>query len=126
MDIKVNIGLKYKKEKLVTKKDTAAALGSGGVEVFSTPMMVALIENTCLEVIDNELPEGFSTVGIHLNVSHIGATKIGKKVWAEVELLEQDRKKLVFKVEAFDEDKKIGEGLHERFIIDVEKFINKL
>jgi len=126
MDIKLDIGLKYKKEKLVTKKDTAAALGSGGVEVFSTPMMVALIENTCLELVDKELPEGFSTVGIHLNVSHIGATKVGKKVWAEVELLEQDRKKLAFKVEAFDEDKKIGEGIHERFIIDVEKFINKL
>src|SRR6056297_172625 len=126
MDIKLDIGLKHKKEKLVTKKDTALALGSGGVEVFSTPMMVALIENTCLELVDKELPEGFSTVGIHLNVSHIGATKVGKKVWAEVELLEQDRKKLAFKVEAFDEDKKIGEGIHERFIIDVEKFINKL
>ena len=126
MDIKLDIGLKNKKEKVVSSKDTAAALGSGGVKVFATPMMVALIENTCLEAVDDKLPEGYSTVGIHLNVSHIGATKIGKKVWAEVELLEQDRKKLIFKVEAFDEDKKIGEGLHERFIINVDKFINKL
>ncbi len=126
MDIKLDIGLKYRKEKVVKIEDTAAALGSGGVEVFATPMMVALIENTCLEAVDEKLPKGYSTVGIHLNVSHIGATKVGKKVWAEVELLEQDRKKLVFKVEAFDEDKKIGEGIHERFIIDVEKFINKL
>ena len=126
METKLDIGLKYKKEKTVTEKDTAAALGSGGVEVFSTPMMVALIENTCLEAVENKLPEGYSTVGIHLNVSHIGATKVGKKVWAEVELIDQDRKKLIFKVEAFDEDKKIGEGTHERFIIDVEKFINKL
>ena len=126
MDIKLEIGLKYKKEKIVTEKDTAAAIGSGGVEVFSTPMMVALVENTCLEAVDDKLPKGYSTVGIHLNISHIGATKVGKIVWSEVELLEQDRKKLVFKVEAFDQDKKIGEGLHERFIIDVEKFINKL
>lgn len=126
MDIKLDIGLKYKKERIVSNKDTAAALGSGGVEVFATPMMVALIENTCLEAVDDKLPEGYSTVGIHLNVSHIGATKVRKKVWAEVELIEQDRKKLVFKVEAFDEDKKIGEGIHERFIINVEKFINKL
>jgi len=126
MDIELDIGLKNKKEKVVSSKDTASALGSGGVKVFATPMMVALIENTCLEAVDDKLPEGYSTVGIHLNVSHIGATKIGKKVWAEVELLEQDRKKLIFKVEAFDEDKKIGEGLHERFIINVDKFINKL
>ena len=126
MDTKLDIGLKYKKEKTVTEKDTAAALGSGGVEVFSTPMMVALIENTCLEAVEDKLPEGYYTVGIHLDVSHIGATKVGKKVWAEVELIDQDRKKLMFKVETFDEDKKIGEGTHERFIIDVEKFINKL
>jgi len=126
MDIKLDIGLKNRKEKIVKKEDTAAAIGSGGAEVFSTPMMVALIENTCMELVEPFLPDGKTTVGIHLNISHIGATKVGKKVCTEVELVEQDRKKLVFKVEAYDADKKIGEGIHERFIIDLEKFINKL
>ncbi len=126
MNIKLDLGLKNRKEKIVKKEDTAVAIGSGGAEVFSTPMMVALIENTCMELVKPYLPDGMTTVGIHLNISHIGATKVGKKVCSEVELVEQDRKKLVFKVEAYDEDKKIGEGIHERFIINLEKFINKL
>lgn len=126
MDVKLDIGSKYIIERVVTEKDTAAALGSGGVEVFSTPMMIALMEKTCRKAVQDKLPEGYSTVGILVNISHIGATKVGQRVWAEVELVEQDRKKLTFKVAAYDNDKKIGEGTHERFIINVEKFTNKL
>ncbi|MDD4088921.1 MAG: hotdog domain-containing protein, partial [Tissierellia bacterium] len=72
------------------------------------------------------LPKGCSTVGTQVNVKHMSATRVGKRVWAEAELMEIDRKRLVFKVTAYDEDKKIGEGTHERFVIDDEKFMSNL
>ncbi len=126
MEIALNIGLKYKEEKTVTMKDTAKVFGSGAAEVFATPMMIGLMEAAAMNAVKSYLPEGYSTVGISVNISHISATAVGKKVWAVAELVETDRKRLVFKVEAFDEDKKIGEGTHERFIIDEQKFMSSL
>jgi len=123
-DLKVGMTNKY--EKMVKEADTAKALGSGLIDVFSTPMMVAMMECAAKDVVQAYLPEGFSTVGISLNIKHMAATKLGKKVWAEAKLIEIDRKRLVFSIDAFDEDKKIGEGTHERFIIENEKFISKL
>lgn len=124
MDLKV--GLKHKEEKTVTMADTAKVFGSGAAEVFATPMMIGLMEGASMNCVKSYLPEGFSTVGISVNIKHLSATAVGKKVWAEAELIEVDRKRLVFKVDAYDEDKKIGEGTHERFIIDEEKFMSKL
>ena len=126
MDIALNIGLKYKEEKTVTMNDTAKVFGSGAAEVFATPMMIGLMEAAAMNAVKSHLPEGHSTVGISVNIRHISATSVGKKVWAVAELVETDRKRLVFKVEAFDEDKKIGEGKHERFIIDEQKFMSNL
>lgn len=126
MEFNIKTGMKNKQEKIVTDKDTAKSFGSGAADVFATPMMIGLMEGAALYCVQSYLPKGHSTVGIAVNIKHIGATKTGKKVWAEAELIEIDRKKLVFKVEAFDEDKKIGEGIHERFIIDEEKFMSKL
>lgn len=126
MEIALNIGLKYKEEKTVTMNDTAKVFGSGAAEVFATPMMIGLMEAAAMNAVKSYLPEGYSTVGISVNISHISATAVGKKVWAVAELVETDRKRLVFKVEAFDEDKKIGEGTHERFIIDEQKFMSSL
>lgn len=126
MNFNIKVGLKNKLEKIVTNKDTAKSFGSGAAEVFATPMMIGIMEGSSLECVQPYLPKGYSTVGISVNVKHTAATLVGKKVWAESELIEVDRKRLVFKVEAFDEDKKIGEGIHERFIIDEEKFMNKL
>ncbi len=122
----IKIGLKYKFEKTVTENDTADKLGSGTLEVFSTPMMVALMELAAKDTVSPYLPEGHSTVGTALNIKHIAATKVGKKVWAIAELIEVDRKKLVFNILAFDEDKQIGEGTHERFIVDNNKFLSKI
>ncbi|MGD9568497.1 MAG: thioesterase family protein [Sedimentibacter sp.] len=126
MELNLNTGLKHREEKTVTMNDTAKVFGSGAAEVFATPMMIGLMEAASMNALKNYLPKGYSTVGISVNIRHISATAIGKRVWADAELIEIDRKRLVFRVEAFDEDKKIGEGTHERFIIDEQKFMDNL
>lgn len=126
MEFNLRLGLKKRKEKIVTENDTAKVFGSGAAPVFATPVMIGLMEGAALNTVQDYLPEGYSTVGISVNINHTSATAIGKKVWAEAELIEIDRKRLVFKVIAYDEDKKIGEGMHERFIIEEEKFMNNL
>lgn len=126
MEFNLNIGLKHREEKIVTLNDTAFVFGSGAAKVFATPMMIGLMEAAAMNTVKKYLPEGYSTVGTSVNIKHISATAVGKKVYAEAELIEVDRKRLVFKVEAYDEDKKIGEGTHERFIINEEKFMSNL
>ncbi|HOK49583.1 MAG TPA: thioesterase family protein [Sedimentibacter sp.] len=126
MELNISIGLKYREEKIVRMEDTAKVFGSGAAEVFATPMMIGLMEAASMNCVKDYLPEGCSTVGTLVNVKHISATRVGKKVWAEAELVEIDRKRLVFKVAAYDEDKQIGEGIHERFIINDEKFMSNL
>lgn len=119
-------GIKGRLEQTVTPEMSAARVGSGLVDVFATPMMVALIEQTCYESVLPHLDEGQGTVGTLVNVSHLSATPIGMRVWCESELVEVDRRRLVFKVKAFDECGLIGEGTHERFVIDTAKFMEKL
>ena len=126
MEFNLKNGLKHTEEKIVTMNDTAKVFGSGAAEVFATPMMIGLMEGASMNCVRDYLPEGYSTVGISVNIKHISATAVGKKVWADAELIEIDKKRLVFRVEAFDEDKKIGEGTHERFIIDEKKFMDNL
>lgn len=126
MEFEIVVGLKDKQEKTVTMNDTAKIFGSGAAEVFATPIMIGLMEAASMNAVKKYLPVGFSTVGTSVNIKHTSATAVGKKVWAEAELIEVDRKRLVFKVDAYDEDKKIGEGIHERFIINEEKFMDKL
>ncbi len=101
---------------------TADRVGSGLAQVFATPMMIALMEQTCAESVAPLLPEGQSTVGTHINVSHCSATPIGMEVWCDSELVEVDRRRLVFSVKAYDSCGLIGEGRHERFIIENAKF----
>ena len=122
----IQIGIKGRREQAVTPEMSAARVGSGLVEVFATPMMVALVEQTCLESVLPHLEEGQGTVGTLVNVSHVSATPIGMKVWCESELVEVDRRRLVFNVKAYDECGLIGEGTHERFVIDTAKFMEKL
>ena len=122
----IDKGIKGRREQAVTPEMSAARIGSGLVEVFATPMMVALIEQTCLESVLPQLEEGQGTVGTLVNVSHVSATPVGMRVWCDSELVEVDRRRLVFKVKAYDECGLIGEGTHERFIIDNAKFMEKL
>jgi len=121
----LNVGLQAEKTETVTEKNTASALGSGGLVVYGTPAMIALMEMTALSAAAPFLPPGWSTVGTELNVKHLSATPLGMKVTARAELLSIDGRALVFKVEAFDEAGKIGEGTHGRFIVENERFIAK-
>jgi predicted thioesterase len=124
--INLEIGLENSIEQEVEYKDTAAAYGSGLLEVFATPAMIALMENCCLQSIEGSLPKGYSSVGIELNIRHLKATKINDKVKCVSKLVEIDRLKLTFEVEAFDNNGKIGMGTHKRFVVENEKFLKSL
>ncbi|PID79616.1 MAG: hypothetical protein CSB19_02120 [Clostridiales bacterium] len=121
----LKLGIVHKVEIVVEKKHLASSLGSGGIDVFATPMMITLMEGASLDLVQPLLEDGQTTVGTLVDVKHIAATPLGMKVYAESELIEIDRKRLVFKVTAYDEREKIGEGIHERFIIDSQKFLEK-
>lgn len=118
----MDTGIKGRQEQTVTDELTAAQVGSGVVRVFATPMMIALMEKTSSQSVAPYLEEGESTVGTLINVSHVAATPVGMQVRCETELIEVDRRRLVFKVAAYDERGLIGEGTHERFIINIDKF----
>lgn len=118
-------GIKGHIEQTVSERLCADKIGSGLVKVFATPMMIALMEQTCNESVTPYLEAGQGTVGTHINVSHCAATPVGMKVWCDSELIDVDRRRLTFKVTAFDEKGLIGEGTHERFIIDTAKFQQK-
>ena len=118
-------GIKGSSSCTVTLNDTAKALGSGGLDVLSTPKLIALRENAALVSVRPYLEEGMDTVGTKLDVAHVAATPVGMTVRAEAELIEIDRRRLVFSVKAWDEVELVGEGTHERFIVDMEKFTNK-
>ena len=115
-------GIKGYQEDFVTEDKLAKNVGSGLVRVYATPQMIALIEKTAVLSVESYLEEGQSTVGTLINITHCAATPCGMKVHAETELVEIDRRKLTFKVKAYDERGLIGEGTHERFIIDIAKF----
>lgn len=119
------IGLKGLAETLVTEENTAAAMGSGLLPVFATPAMLALMEQAAASSVQPFLPEGQGTVGTRLEVSHLAATPIGLTVRAESELIAVDRRKLRFAVRAWAGDELIGEGEHERFVIDNARFLEK-
>ena len=95
------------------------------MEVYATPAMVGLMEKTCLNSVLEFLPEGHGTVGVKIDIVHSKATPVGMEVVCESELVEVDRRRLVFQVVARDEEGEIGKGSHERFIIDTEKFMAK-
>ena len=119
------IGLKGQAETLVTEENTAAAMGSGLLPVFATPAMLALMEKAAADSVQPFLPEGQGTVGTRLSVSHLAATPIGLTVRAESELIAVDRRKLRFSVRAWAGSELIGEGEHERFVIDNARFLEK-
>ncbi len=123
MEFDLKEGMIGKVQRIVSKKDTAAEFGSGEVLVFSTPMMIGIMENAALKAVDSYLPEDYGTVGIHLDVKHMAATPVGMKVIAKAELIEIKGNKLKFKVEAFDEKEMIGQGYHSRYIINTPEFI---
>lgn len=110
----------------VTHENTAAAIGAGGVEVFGTPMLIALMENASWRAVAAALDEGHVTVGTRVNISHLAATPVGQQVRASAELVEIDNRRLVFNVVAYDKRQKVGEGQNERTIVNLERFLARL
>ena len=121
----IKVGITGEAKDQVTENNIAKTLRSGELKVYATPAMVALMEEAAYKSVRDELEEGKGTVGTEMKVKHLASTPIGMEVTAKAELIEVDRRRLVFKVEAFDERGKIGEGIHERFIIDNDKFQEK-
>jgi len=118
-------GIIGQEELIVNEMNTAEALGSGSLAVFATPAMIALMEKTARLSVAPFLEDGQSTVGTLVNVKHLSASPVGMKITCRTELKEIDRRRLVFHVECSDEAGIIGEGEHERFIIDETKFMAK-
>lgn len=118
-------GIIGQEELIVNEMNTAEALGSGSLAVFATPAMIALMEKTARLSVAPFLEDGQSTVGTLVNVKHLSASPVGMKITCRTELKEIDRRRLVFHVECSDEAGIIGEGEHERFIIDEAKFMSK-
>ncbi len=121
----LEVGNKHEETVVVTTQNTAAEVGSGAQPVFATPAMIALMEKSAMNNVAQYLEPGQATVGTMLKVKHIAATPVGMSVRAVSELIEQDKRRLLFKVSAYDDCELIGEGTHERFIIDVERFMEK-
>ncbi len=119
-------GLKNRIVRIVDKKDTASFLGSGDVGVLATPIMILWMEDCARQLADKYLDEGRTTVGVHVDVYHKAPAPIGAKIIVEAELKEIKGRKLVFHVRAYLGDIVIGEGIHERYIVDFEKFRSKV
>jgi len=119
-------GIRGEKTQIVQPENPAAVLGSGCLPVFATPAMITLMELCAAESVGELLDEGFSTVGTGIDIKHLSATPVGMRVRCETELVEVDRRRLVFACRAYDEAGLIGEGTQERFIVENEKFMAKV
>jgi fluoroacetyl-CoA thioesterase len=110
----------------VDSTNTASAVGSGGVDVFSTPSLVCLMERAARDAVQEHLLPGLATIGVRLDIRHLSATPTGEMITATAELLEVDGRRLVFAVSARDRLGPVGEGRHERQIVRLESFIGRV
>ncbi|MEJ2211414.1 MAG: thioesterase family protein [Anaerolineae bacterium] len=115
-------GLRGELSLVVAEEHTARHLGSGGVRVLATPQMILLIERAGVAAVDPLLPEGYLTVGAHLDVRHLAPTPVGFEVRAVAELVEVDGRRLSFRVTVHDGVELVGDGRHERYIVNLERF----
>ena len=122
----MEIGLTFTSTTVVDNTNTAVALGSGDMEVFATPAMVALMENAAMNAVAPHLEAGQTTVGTEISTTHIKASALGATITATATLTAIEGRKLTFAVTAHDGDNIIGEGIHTRFIVDRERFLAKV
>jgi fluoroacetyl-CoA thioesterase len=115
-------GLTGTAELLVGEQHTAPRIGSGRIRVLATPVMINLIEAAALAAVEQSLPENHQSLGTHLDVTHIAATPVGMRVRATAEVIRVEGRTVWFKVRAEDERELIGEGTHERVVVNVERF----
>ncbi|MBI1964713.1 MAG: thioesterase family protein [Betaproteobacteria bacterium] len=123
---KLKPGLSGTSEIVVGTRDTAPHVGSGKIGVLATPIMVNLMEAAALQAVERYMPPGHQTVGTHLDVKHFAATPVGLRVTARAELVKVEGRTLTFKLRAEDERERVGEGVHERLIINVERFDQRM
>lgn len=123
--MEITVGMKGEVSTLVEREDTALEVGSGELLVYATPCMVALMEGAACEAIA-PLPEGKTSVGIELNVSHKAATPVGMEVRAEAEVTAVEGNTITFRLAAYDEAGLIGEGTHKRAVVSSERFLAKV
>ncbi len=121
----ITVGMKGEVATVAEREDTAYEVGSGSLLVYATPCMVALMEGAACEAIAPELPEGKTSVGSYLEISHISATPVGLEVRAEAEVTAVEDNTVTFAVSAFDEAGRIGEGIHKRVIVSSQRFLDK-
>jgi len=115
-------GLTGTAEILVGTRDTAPHVGSGKIKVLATPVMVGLMEEAALNAVEGLLPPGHQTVGTRLDITHVAATPVGLRVTAGAEVVRIEGRRITFRVWADDESERIGEGVHERIVVDVSRF----
>ena len=122
----IEIGIEGRAEMVVGTNDTAPRVGTGRIAVLATPVMINLMEEAALAAIEHLLPEGRQSLGTRIDVSHIAATPIGMKVVATAKVLEMDGRKVMLKISAHDEVDLIGEGRHDRVVVTVANFQNRI
>ena len=123
--MEITVGLKGEVHSTVEREDTALEVGSGSLLVYATPCMVALMEGAACEAIAACLPDEKTSVGTYLEISHLSATPVGLDIWAEAEVTAVDGSVITFRVTAYDEAGKIGEGIHKRAVISSQRFLDK-
>ena len=121
----MEIGMKNEIETTVKQEQTAVAIGSGSLKVYGTPAMMSLMERAASELADKNLPPEQTSVGTLMNVKHTAPTPVGMKVKATATITQIDGRRLVYEVKAYDEAGEIGSGMHERFIVNRQKFQSK-
>ena len=124
--MEITVGMTGSVSTVAEREDTALEVGSGTLLVYATPCMVAIMEGAACDAIASALPEGKTSVGTELNIKHISATPVGLEVRAEAEVVEVEGNTVTFRIEAYDEAGKIGEGTHKRVIVSVQKFLDKV
>lgn len=123
--MEIIVGMHGETSTLVEREDTALEVGSGNLLVYATPCMVALMEGAACEAIKHVLGEDKTSVGIDLSISHIAATPVGMEVRAEAVVTAVEKNIISFSVAAYDEQNKIGEGVHKRAVVTSQKFLDK-
>ncbi len=123
--MEITVGMKGQAVTEVERADTAAEVGSGSLLVYATPCMAALMEGAACEALEGAVPDGKTTVGIELNLKHTSATPVGMEVRAEAQVTAVEGAIITFSIEAFDEAGKIGEAIHKRAMVTVQKFLDK-
>ena len=123
---KITLGLSEEQEFVVQEEHTAGHVGSGSLRVLATPSLIGFMERVARDLMERNLPEGYSSVGVWVDVHHLAATPVDAKVRVSCQVIAVDGRKVDFSVQAWDEVEKIGEGHHQRVVIDVGRFLQRL